>query len=238
MTAYFPASFVALSALALTLAACGGGQSASRPSCEVQEDAQLRIESTDRLNPDTDGSPLPTVVRVYQLANLNVMETASFEEMWRNDEELLGDAMLAKDELTIYPDTRINRQFERNPEANFIVGMAVVRRPTGVSWRTILELPPPAQEAQCAALQEDPESEPPEPPTVYLRFELDDYQIEGAVRLEYPPPPCADDDLVCIAERDAAATAEESQPEAPEAETPETPQPETPSSEVPSAPTP
>ena len=31
------------------------------------------------------------------------------------------------------------------PEANFIVGFAAVRRPTGVSWRTILELPPPAE---------------------------------------------------------------------------------------------
>lgn len=224
--------------LTCLLMASGCGQNA-RPSCDAQEDAQLRIEATERMNPDEEGRPLPTVVRVYQLSNINVMETASFEEIWQNAEETLGDAVLGSDELTIYPDTRINREFERNPEANYIVGVAIVRRPTGVSWRTILELPPPASEAQCAALQENPDEAPPEPPTVYLRFELDDYQIEGAVRLEYPPPPCADDDLVCIAEREASSTLEEAQPEQPEA--PETPQPETPSTpstDAPSAPTP
>ncbi|MGE0787603.1 MAG: type VI secretion system lipoprotein TssJ [Sandaracinaceae bacterium] len=221
----------------LILAACGGSR--SRPSCDAQENAQLTIEATDRMNPDEDGRPLPTIVRVYQLANINVMETASFDEIWRTDEDTLGDAFLGKDELTVYPDTRINREFERNPDANYIVGMAVVRRPTGQSWRTILQLPPPAQEAQCAALQDDPDAPPPEQPTVYLRFEIDDYQIEGAVRLEYPPPPCEETDLICIAEREAAATMEDAQPEAPE--TPEAPgvdAPSTPSTSAPSAPAP
>ena len=72
---------------------------------------------------------------------------------------------------------------------------------------------------------------------VYLAFELDDYQIEGAVRLEYPPPPCADDDPICAAERAAEEQASGvEQPEAPE--TPETPQPDVPSAETPSAPAP
>lgn len=214
---------------------CNGNQ--ARPACDAQENANLRIAASDRANPDADGRPLPTIVRIYQLANIGAMETATFEEIWNSDEDTLGDAMLGKDELTIYPDTTLNRQFERNPDANYIVGMAVVRRPTGVSWRSILELPPPQAEAQCAALQEDPDQAPPEPPNVYLAFELDDYQIEGAVRLEYPPPPCADDDPICAAERAAEEQASGvEQPEAPE--TPETPQPDVPSAETPSAPAP
>lgn len=214
----------------LLAAACGNN---ARPSCNAQENAQLRVEATDRMNPDDDGRPLPTVVRVYQLGTIGAMETATFDEVHTNGEELLGDALLGVDEFTVYPETRTNRQFERNPEANFIVGFAAVRRPTGVSWRTILELPPPAAEAQCAALQENPEAAPAEPPTVYVAFELDDYQIEGAIRLEYPPPPCADGDVVCQAERAAEEEAEGvEQPETPEA--PETP--ETPSTDVPSTP--
>jgi type VI secretion system protein VasD len=185
---------------------CGGAS--SRPDCDVSEEAGLTIHATERANPDVDGRPLPTVIRVYQLANIGTIETATFDEMWESDEDTLGDAMLSKDEITVYPDTTTTRSFERNPDANFIVGMAVVRRPTGVSWRSILDMPPPAQEAQCAALQEDPEAEPPEPPTVAVRFEVDDYQIEGAVRFEYPPPPCADDDLICQAERAASDTAD------------------------------
>ncbi|HEY8431423.1 MAG TPA: type VI secretion system lipoprotein TssJ, partial [Sandaracinaceae bacterium] len=213
-------------------AACGG--TAPRPSCEPQENANLRIEATDRLNPDEHGRPLPTKVRIYQLANIGTMETATFEEIWQNDEETLGDAFLGKDELWIYPDSRISRQFERNPDANYIVGVAIVRRPTGVSWRSILELPPPAADAQCAALQQNPDAPPEQPPTVYLAFELDDYQIEGAVRLEYPPPPCPENDPICAAERAAREAAEGAAPEAPEA--PDAPSAPTP--DVPSAPSP
>ncbi|MFK7986013.1 MAG: type VI secretion system lipoprotein TssJ [Sandaracinaceae bacterium] len=232
-------SLALLSSLALSaIAGCGGNN--ARPSCDAQENAQLRITATDRMNPDEDGRPLPTIVRIYQLANISTMETATFDEIWRNDEETLGDAFLGKDELTIYPESVISREFERNPDANYVVGVAIVRRPTGQSWRTIMELPPPAQEATCAALQENPEEQPPEQPTVYLAFELDDYQIEGSVRLEYPPPPCADDDVLCLAERAAEEQAEGVEaPESPEQpSTPETPQADMPDTSTPSPPAP
>ncbi|MCA9606738.1 MAG: type VI secretion system lipoprotein TssJ [Myxococcales bacterium] len=221
--------------LTLLSTACGAQ---ARPSCDAQENAQLRVESTDRMNPDEDGRPLPTLVRIYQLASIGAMETASFEDIHANGEETLGDALLGVDEFTMFPETRISRQFERNPDANYIVGFAAVRRPTGVSWRTILELPPPAQEATCAALQEDPDSPPPEQPTVYVAFELDDYQIEGSIRLEYPPPPCDEGDLMCQAERAAAEAAEGVEaPEAPGApEAPDAPQPDMPSPGSPPAP--
>lgn len=227
----------AFSVVLSALSGCGGNN--ARPSCDAQENANLRIEATDRANPDEDGRPLPTIIRIYQLGNIGTMETASFEDIWQHDEDTLGDAMLGKDELTIYPDSRITRQFERNPDANYIVGVAIVRRPTGVSWRTILELPPPAGDAQCAALQADPDAAPAEPPNVYLAFELDDYQIEGSVRLEYPPPPCADDDPICQAEQAANEAVEGAEaPEAPEG--PDAPSaPSTPSTpSTPSAPTP
>jgi len=227
-------SLLSFTALAL-LGACGGNN--ARPTCDPQENANLRIEATDRLNPDESGRPLPTKVRIYQLANIGTMETATFEEIWENDEETLGDAFLGKDEVWIYPDSRMSRQFERNPDANYIVGVAIVRRPTGVSWRTILELPPPAAQAQCAALQENPEAAPEEQPNVALAFELDDYQIEGAIRLEYPPPPCAETDVMCLAEQRAREAAEGIEaPEAPEMpEAPEVPNADMPSTDVPSA---
>jgi type VI secretion system VasD/TssJ family lipoprotein len=215
--------------LLVSLAACG---SQARPSCEPSESANLIIETTDRLNPNEAGIPLPTVVRIYQLANIGTMETATFDEIWRTDEDTLGDAFLGKDELTVFPRARVNRQFERNPDANYIVGVGIFRRPTGVSWRTILELPPPAAEAQCAALQQNPDAPPEEQPSVALRFELDDYMIEGSVRLEYPPAPCDPNDPICAAEQAAAEAAGDNAPEGPEA--PEAP--EAPSADVPSAP--
>lgn len=234
-----PSSLILLAMLAVPLAGCGGAS--ARPSCDAQENANLRIESSDRMNPDEDGRPLPTIVRIYQLKNIGSMETATFDEIWQHDEDTLGDAFLGKDELVMYPDSHVSRQFERDPDANYIVGVAIVRRPTGVSWRTILELPPPAAEAQCAALQENPDAPPEEQPSVHLAFELDDYQIEGAIRLEYPPPPCADDDPICQAQQAAREAAEGAAPETPEApeapEAPEMPSTDLPSTDMPSAPT-
>lgn len=203
----FPIPFVLLAL------ACGGAN--ARPACEPSEEAQMRIETTDRLNPNEEGVPLPTIVRVYQLANIGTMETATFEDIWQRDEDTLGDEFLGKDELTVYPRSIVNRPFERNPDANYIVGVGIFRRPTGVSWRTILELPPPASEAACADLQENPDAPPEEQPIVYLSFELDDYMIEGSVRLEYPPPPCADDDPICQAEQAAEQAVGDNAPEQP-----------------------
>lgn len=225
-TLLLAASSAAVAIAVVAAPGCGG--EAARPTCDANENAALRLIATDRANPDEEGRPLPTIIRIYQLKNIGVMETASFDDIWQRDEDTLGESFLGKDEVTIYPSTKIGREFERNPDANFIVGVAIVRRPTGVSWRTILELPPPAAEAQCAALQENPEEAPAEPPTVRLSFELDDYQIEGSVALEYPPPPCDPLDVICLAERAANDTVED-------AEAPETPEsPEAPSTDMPS----
>src|SRR5690606_17582559 len=50
-------SLALLAAPALVLGACANN---ARPSCNPQENANLRIAATDRLNPDEEGRPLPT----------------------------------------------------------------------------------------------------------------------------------------------------------------------------------
>lgn len=210
--------------LGVMCAGCGGTQ--VRPSCDIPESGNLMVQGTDRVNPDTRGRSLPTIVRVFQLSGLGSLDTASFDEMWRSPEDTLGDTLIAMDEFTYYPAAPnetppvLRRTFERDPAANFIVGMAIVRRPAGVSWRSVIELPYPASEMACAAQQVDPESPPPPPDIAQIRFELDDYRIEGFITMNPPAPDCAAGDLPCL--RDAAR-AEEPDPEAAEAPSPEAP---------------
>src|SRR6188768_3528630 len=73
------------------------------PSCKVPEEAQLEIESSDRVNPDESGRSLPTVLRVYQLSELGKIQQATFEDVWRDPKSALGETLLGGEELTLYP---------------------------------------------------------------------------------------------------------------------------------------
>lgn len=201
-----------------TLALVGCGAAVPRPSCDFPEAGNLSVQGTDRVNPDARGRSLPTIVRVFQLSTIGALEDATFDELWHAPEEALGDAVLSMEEMTYYPSNDgeagpvIRRPFERNPEANFIVGMAIVRRPAGVSWRSIVELPVPAAAVACAAQQQDPEAPPPPAEISQVRFELDDYRIEGYVTRAPAAASCDGGDLSCLREAGRADP-----PEAPEA---------------------
>lgn len=199
--------------VALSLAGCGGTQS---PACEIPEQGNLMIYATDRVNPDERGRALPTIVRVYQLTNLGSLELASFEDIWENAEETLGDTMLVEDEVTIYPGQRVTRMFERDPAANYIVGVAIVRRPSGASWRSVLDLPISAEAQRCAALQDDPEEAPEASALSRVVFRLDGYSIEGNLRLDESTGECGGD-LGCIRDRAESAEPPDATEEAPEA---------------------
>jgi type VI secretion system protein VasD len=167
------------SAAALSIA-CG---SVPPPqACDARESAGLHIAADDTLNLGLDERPLPTLVRVYQLRNLGRAETASFAELTEHADETLGDAMLSMDEMRLYPDRSIDTDFQRNPDASYVMAVAVVRRPSGNSWRTILELPAPSAQAVCLAMREHPD-QPPPATELRLALELDHYQITGAVEV-------------------------------------------------------
>ncbi len=180
---------VAIVALIIAAGASSGCGN-NRPSCDfVPESANLFIETGERLNPDESGRSLPTVVRLYQLSSIAALETASFEQIWRSPAETLGEALLGQEELVLYPSARQRRTFERNPDANYLVGVAVFRRPTGTSWRSVLALPLPGAAQQCLAKQEGEEPEPAAPPIV--RFRLEDFAIRGElIEAEPGQSPC------------------------------------------------
>lgn len=204
---------VALLGSGLLCSGCGGPTIV--PSCDVPGSLTLIIETSDQLNPDDRRRALPTVVRLFQLSSLGPTETATFQEMWQEHEELLADYSVGMDELTVYPERTITRSFERNPEANYLVVMGLFRNPAGVSWRTILELPPPPSEQECAARLAANDDEEPVPPGLNPRVlvEMDDYHLEGTLYLD-PESGGGCTGLDCL--EDAAQTVEDSSQEPPE----------------------
>lgn len=102
---------------------------------------RLQIEAAARLNPDDGGRSLPTLVRVYQLRSAAKARTVELTDLLRDPKEALGEDLLATEELLLSPGQTVQRTLTREPQARAVLVAAVVRRPAGVSWRDVVELP-------------------------------------------------------------------------------------------------
>lgn len=162
---------LALAALFVS-GACGGSKAPAKAPCPLP--ATVDIAGTDRLNPDENGQPLPTVVRVLQLTHAVRVEEADFTQLWEQLEQTLGDQLIQKQEVTLFPGKVEHVSIELDPKARYLVGMAIFRQPTGDQWRTILPLP--ASEQLCATYKE-------KVPSPAVDFSLDGYRIEARSHL-------------------------------------------------------
>lgn len=131
------------------------------------------VISTALINPAENGDARPVQLRLYQLKNDVAFRNASFDEVWKLDQEKLAGDLLDRQEFPVYPDDRREVDFERNPEAQFIVAAALFRTPHGKQWFATFELPPAPGAEACGAKCVDGDcAEPAEfNPKVYIRVD-------------------------------------------------------------------
>jgi type VI secretion system protein VasD len=133
--------------LALGMAiGCGGSKPA--PSQETILPLEVQVVASLRLNLDEQGESLPTVVRLYQLKSTSRLDRSEYDQVYRDPKEALGEELLQADELVLSPGQVARRRVERDRAARALAVVAIVRRPVGLSWRAIAELPPPGQRAE------------------------------------------------------------------------------------------
>jgi type VI secretion system protein VasD len=120
----------------------------SRKACELQI-VGLTVVASPRLNSTTDGEPRPVLMRIYQLREDNRLQNADFEQVWKDDKASLGDDVVMRDEIYVYPESRTNMRFVRNPEARFVAAAALYRGYQGKSWFLAFELPPAPGKGDC-----------------------------------------------------------------------------------------
>jgi len=126
------------------LLACGHKQPPPPPPpCEEPEPVKLLVRASERLNSGEKGESLPTTFRIYQLKDDDKIGQASFEDLLDRDKEVLGDQILAAQELTVGPNEQLTPPMSREPKAAFVAVVALFRRPAGSSWRVVKQLPPP-----------------------------------------------------------------------------------------------
>lgn len=138
--------------------------------CVLPKSTQVMISASDRVNVDDAGRSLPTVVNVLQVPSLDKIESSSFDDIWLRPEETFQDQLLGSTQATIYPGKGLEKplNIDLDPKTKFVVAMAVFRQPSGTTWRATYELPVTEEEI-CGAQDKG----------IYLRFVLQDYQIEG-----------------------------------------------------------
>jgi type VI secretion system protein VasD len=139
--------------------------------CNVQI-VTLRIYASDLINPNDDDRPRPVVVRLYQLKSDLKMLNARYDDVLLRDAEILGDDMMQRDEVIVYPNDLVTIEFERIPEARILCGAAMFRTPQGQSWKTYYEFPPmPNTPEECSKGVEDPEAPQAFPETAFFVVE-------------------------------------------------------------------
>ena len=85
-------------------------------SCTLQV-VGMTIIASPKINPEEDGSPRPVQLRLYQLKTDTRLLNASFDQIWKDDKATLQDDLVKVDEFPVYPDTRTEVKFERDPAA-------------------------------------------------------------------------------------------------------------------------
>ncbi|HXS16218.1 MAG TPA: type VI secretion system lipoprotein TssJ [Polyangiaceae bacterium] len=158
---------------------CGALLSCSKPPAPKEAEpcdrqvVSAAVISTQLINLTETGEPRPVQLRIYQLKNDVGFRNASFEQIWKEDQDKLGADMLDRQEFPVYPNTRKQVDFERNPEAQYVVAAALFRDPKGKQWFSTFELPPPPGQEACGAKCPDGQcEEPPElNPKLYIRLD-------------------------------------------------------------------
>jgi type VI secretion system protein VasD len=134
-------SFRIVAALGFGLMLSSAGCALFRSGEAKQEPVQLRVVSVARLNPDELGVPLPTSIRVYQLASASKFNSLELTDLLGDPKARLGPDLLGIEELQLEPGGVADLSFTREKGTRFLGVVAIVRRPAGTGWRQVVELP-------------------------------------------------------------------------------------------------
>jgi type VI secretion system protein VasD len=129
--------------------------------CETPPSVLAQLEAAERVNPDANGRALPTHVQFIQIKDSVKLERASFQKLWNEPKEFLGEDLLQSAEFIVAPGHEVKQWVQRDPKAQYVAAVGHFRQPLGYAWLAVAKLPPIPQD-QC-----------PE-----LHFKLQGYQID------------------------------------------------------------
>lgn len=118
---------------------------AARPlAAAVQEGVrrlQVSIQAGRSLNTDRQEASASLAMRVYVLSDSQILQRASFDSLYDNDEATLGSALLRRESVHLRPgETRV-LDLPVSGDARFLGVVAAYRELDRAQWRALLPLP-------------------------------------------------------------------------------------------------
>ena len=95
----------------------------------------LTLTASSGLNPNSDGQPSPTVVRIYELKSVDTFNKLSFFELFDSDAAKLGGDLLNRREIELQPGKETELKRDAETGAQFIGVIAGYRSVKEVTWR-------------------------------------------------------------------------------------------------------
>ncbi|MET3449705.1 type VI secretion system lipoprotein TssJ [Ralstonia sp. 1138] len=135
-------------ASALLLSACGAWQTISDTSSSAYHAVffkQVKVLNLDlharaELNPDDAGRPTSVAVRVYQLKDRKLFESASYEDLLKRDRTVLAQDLQASMAAVLNPGGAASLSQPMQPDTRYVAIVALYRNPgTDGAWQRIIE---------------------------------------------------------------------------------------------------
>lgn len=104
----------------------------------LDTDLKLNITALHDVNPDEDSQSSPVFVRLYELSSLKSFDNANFIDIYERDAEILGDTMIAKQELKrIVPGTERIERFVLSKETRYVALFAEFYRYKDSTYKAV-----------------------------------------------------------------------------------------------------
>ncbi|MCO5397768.1 type VI secretion system lipoprotein TssJ [Ralstonia soli] len=132
---------------AISLAGCGVGQAIKDNTVDAAKWAfttqvksmNIDLDSRIELNPNGQGQPLSTVVRLYQLKTAQSFEAADYAQLQSNDLETLKPDLLTTKDVVLCPGAAVSVAEPMNEDAEFVGVVAFFRKADqSATWKLVI----------------------------------------------------------------------------------------------------
>lgn len=101
---------------------------------------QIKINATPQINVDGSNHPLSVKCRAYLLKDDKAFSAASYQQLWRDDRQALGDSVLQSRVWIQSPSHQSTVSFRHHPHAVAIGVVALFRNPNLGRYRIVIPL--------------------------------------------------------------------------------------------------
>jgi type VI secretion system protein VasD len=115
----------------------------------------VSLNAAERVNVDARKRSTPVVVRVYLLKNATAFEAADFFSLYEREQEVLGDALVWREEVVIQPGETRTLEMRKAGDGKVLAVLAAFRQVDRATWRASTQLVEHRTNLIALSLQED-----------------------------------------------------------------------------------